>query len=215
MPKQQTVTTNVIIRCGDGSMICPANTTSLCTADGQIMCVVIASNTIPCADNPSLRCVKSSIPCENNEAPECKGIPKGQLTTVNIPCISNTTIQGNISTVNNTIVSNDPKPNVTANQALVKDLPITTTPTNLGTTIRSVPDLGSKRRKRDVAPPPQYCVTVVAEPSKRAPTEGEQVFKEISNVFDKFFIKAFGMDKPQIKKPMNVTNDNYIPKFGD
>ncbi|XP_045479748.1 adhesive plaque matrix protein-like [Harmonia axyridis] len=206
IPRQQTVTTKVIIQCGDSSQICPANTTSLCTASGQIMCVVIASNTVPCADQPNMRCVKSTIPCENNEAPECKGIAKGQTTTVSIPCISNTTIEGNVTTVNNTIVSNDPQNNTT--RVLATE---TTTPQIL-TTQSTIGDLGNRRRKREA--PLEFCVTVIAQPSKRALTEGEQVFNEIASIFDKFFTTAFGMDKQLQKPPTSVKDENYIPKFG-
>ncbi|KAK9870758.1 hypothetical protein WA026_009719 [Henosepilachna vigintioctopunctata] len=227
IPKEQTITTKVIVQCGDGSQICPANTTSLCTANGQIMCVVISSNTVPCKDNPNLQCVRSTVPCENNDAPECKGIAKGQSAAINIPCISSTTIEGNVTTVNNSLVSTDPVANKTVQSAVLSSstqqlktlLPntnasstptqapvnissttpqstvaMTTLPT-IETTLSNVtfPSLGSRKKR---AAPPQYCVTILAQPSIRAPTEGEQVYGQITNVFEQFFSKAFGMNKP-------------------
>ncbi|KAK9870760.1 hypothetical protein WA026_009721 [Henosepilachna vigintioctopunctata] len=199
VPKQQTVTTNNIITCGDSSQICPANTAALCTASGQIMCVVAVTNTVPCDDKPGLKCVKSSVPCADSNAPECKGIPKGQAATVSIPCISNTVIQGNITTVNNTIISAEPPKNNTQQTVETTTMPSDTFP-SLGSN-GTFPSLGSNatqsRAKRQVDQP--YCVTVLAEPSVRKDTEGETVFNEVTSVFDKFFSNAFGIGYAQKK----------------
>ncbi|KAL3265345.1 hypothetical protein HHI36_009553 [Cryptolaemus montrouzieri] len=237
IPKEQTVVSKSIIQCGDSSQICPANTTALCTSNGQIMCVVVADSTIPCKQDANLRCVRSMVPCENNEAPECKGIAKGQSTAIDIPCISNTIVEGNITTVNNTILSTEKSKNITTvplsglmNKNLVSSTtPVITTirtiettlpavglsnsnisfpssPVSSTTTVRTTettlpavglvtsnvtfPSLDAPRSKRSA---PQYCVTILAQPSVRALTEGEQAFQEATNIFEKFFSKAFGM----------------------
>ncbi|XP_045479753.1 spore coat protein SP85-like [Harmonia axyridis] len=200
VPKQQTVTTNNIITCGDSSQICPANTVSLCTTSGQIMCVVAATKTVPCEKDPNLKCVQSSVPCENNDAPECKGKSKGDTTTVNIPCISNTVIEGNVTTVNNTIVSNDPVQNTTtttdASTTITSIVETTTSNTfpSLGAN-ETFPSLGSNttqnRAKREAAQP--YCVAILAEPAERKSTDGEEAFNEVTNVFEKFFASAFNI----------------------
>lgn len=200
VPKEQTVQTNNIITCGDSSQICPANTISLCTATGQIMCVVAATKTVPCEKDPNMKCVQSSVPCENNDAPECKGKSKGDSTTLNIPCISNTVIEGNVTTVNNTIVSADPPQNVTETPSTNSSLDVTTIEqTTISNTFPSLgsndtfPALGStthqNRAKREAAQP--YCVAILAEPSVRKVTEGEVAFNEVTNVFEKFFSNAF------------------------
>ncbi|XP_044748368.1 spore coat protein SP85-like [Coccinella septempunctata] len=200
VPKEQTVTTNNIITCGDSSQICPANTISLCTATGQIMCVVAVTKTIPCDKDPNMKCVQSSVPCENNDAPECKGKAKGETTTVNIPCISNTIIEGNVTTVNNTIVSADPPKNTTEITTTISTTTsssdsTTTEQTTISNTFPSLganntfPSLGTSRAKREAAQP--FCVTILAEPSVRKSTEGEIAFNEVTNVFEKFFSNAF------------------------
>ncbi|KAL3265347.1 hypothetical protein HHI36_009555 [Cryptolaemus montrouzieri] len=194
IPKEQKVTSNNIISCGDSSQICPANTMALCTGSGQIMCVVAVTNTIQCLNDPKLKCVQSTIPCENSEAAECKGVPKGQTATVSIPCISNTVIEGNVTTVNNTIVSKDEQKNTTE---------LTTTQNSTFASLGNndtFPSLGSNSShsitKRETAQP--YCVTVLAEPSIRKPTEGEIAFNEVTNVFEKFFSKAFQITENQV-----------------
>lgn len=182
IPPRQTLSANTIETCGDSAQICPAGTSALCTAKGEIMCVVNALSTVACKDDANRRCVKTTIPCENDQAPECKGIPKGSTTSIDIPCISNAELSGNVTTVNNTIVSLEKK-----NSTLVTttQLPITTLPTS-----NTVPSLGYLRAKRQ-APVQNYCVTIVAEPAVREPTEGEKVFNEVSSVFENLFSKAF------------------------
>ncbi|KAL3265346.1 hypothetical protein HHI36_009554 [Cryptolaemus montrouzieri] len=200
IPKEQTVVSKSIIQCEDSSQICPVNTTALCKTNGEIMCLVAATRTIPCKHDSNVRCIRSMIPCENNDSSECKGVAKGQSASIDIPCISNTIIDGNITTVNNTIISTDKSRNETITPiSNFETTPVITTIRSSETTLPSVqikisditfPSLDSSSSKTSA---PQFCVTIIAQPSKRALTEGEQAFNEATNIFEKFFSKAFGM----------------------
>ena len=94
---------------GDSTSVCPANTMSLCTTDGTLMCVVAVSKLVTCVENgKTVNCTRSTISCVNNTAPECGGKNQGNVT-VNIPCVSTANVEGPVKYVNNTIVVGTPE----------------------------------------------------------------------------------------------------------
>ncbi|CAH0556117.1 unnamed protein product [Brassicogethes aeneus] len=102
--RERIIEPNTVVGCvGDSGSICPANTRSLCTDQGVIMCVALISATVPCKDEKDTNCVTSTIPCVNSEDPKCKGNPQ-KFTTVSIPCISTAKIYGTVTYVDNTII---------------------------------------------------------------------------------------------------------------
>ncbi|CAH1370299.1 unnamed protein product [Tenebrio molitor] len=106
VPKSQNIEQKAIVGCvGDTTGVCPANTTSLCTSDGRLMCVVAAASLVSCTDsnNKTVSCTKSTISCVNNTAPECAG-KNNTNVVVNIPCLSTAKVYGTIKYVNQTIV---------------------------------------------------------------------------------------------------------------
>ncbi|EFA02750.1 uncharacterized protein LOC663436 isoform X2 [Tribolium castaneum] len=185
IPQSQEIRANTIVGCvGDSVTICPVNTVSLCTSNGALMCVASATSTVPCTDNRQINCVRSVVPCVNSTAPECKNSNQN-TTTINIPCISKAELYGDLKTINNTIIpanatllNTTAVNNSTGTNEVSTQYPITTTP---------VPHL----RKRDVAQ--NYCVTIVALPAKRQPTEGEQFLSDAKFLTGKFFESAWNL----------------------
>lgn len=208
VPKEAEIQPNAIVGCiGDAGSFCPANTTSLCTNNGAVMCVASATSTVPCSNEKQTNCVKTTVPCVNSTAPECANSQRN-ATTINIPCISTAKIYGNLDVVNNTIViSNTTAVSVNASAANTNSssvnsttsingtvtstaLPETTTPNSQGNstlnTTSSVPE------KKD--PPQVFCVTILALPAQRKPTEGEVVFNSAKSIWQKFAVKALGIE---------------------
>lgn len=194
VPQNQEIKSNSIIGCvGDSVTICPSNTTSLCTSSGALMCVVAATSTVPCTDNRQVNCVKSTISCVNNTAPECQN---QKSTSINIPCVSNAQIYGNLNVVNNTIV---------ANNRTIGDIPVnatidSTTSTSTSTTIEPLTSTKYpitttqsqselNRSKRDI--PQNYCITILALPAEKAQTQGEEFYQEAKSVITSFFEAAW------------------------
>ncbi|XP_001815706.2 mucin-2 [Tribolium castaneum] len=204
VPQNQEIQSNTIVGCvGDSVTVCPSNTTSLCTSNGALMCVVSATSTVPCTDNRQVNCVKSVVPCVNNTAPECKNSNQN-ATTVSIPCISNAKVYGDVKTVNNTIVTNSTNANSTTSST---QYPITTTPVAIvsssdGTTstystkypITTTPEPSTNppvRKKRETAQ--NFCVTIVALPAEKKPTEGELFLKDAKSIVEKFIESAWNL----------------------
>ncbi|XP_044255464.1 mucin-3B-like isoform X2 [Tribolium madens] len=270
IPKRQEIVSNTIIRCvGDSTSVCPTNTTSLCTSDGRLMCVVAATALVTCKDanNQLVNCTSSTMSCVNNTAPECAGINKTSVV-VNIPCLSTADIYGDIKFVNNTIVKHEVPPNITSgevkyvskmsvnadeinlvnnneslstgnsttgnlhfngtegisggmkyvnnnetlaklngttgnfkdtegisgemkyvnnNETLVNSTTTpftspTTTPSEYWKWKRSVPQASQ-----------QFCVTIVASPAKRKPTQGEEFLEEANSILKKFIETAWDL----------------------
>lgn len=132
------------------------------------MCVASAQSTVPCTNDIQTNCVKSTIPCVNGT--DCKQQEMAANSTVSIPCISTAKIYADITFVNNTIVVD----NAVANNGTTNGTTSITT-----TTAPKVPQ--------------NLCVTIVALPATRQPTEGEQVFQQAKSVFSKFVVKALGI----------------------
>jgi hypothetical protein len=187
VPQNQEIQANAIVGCvGDTTTVCPSNTTSLCTTSGALMCVVSATSTVPCTDNRQVNCVKSTITCVNNTAPECKN---ANSTSVSIPCVSNARIDGDLTIVNNTVVPTNATSTGTTTENSTK-YPITTTPTSTidsstkyPITTTPVPPTNARRKR---ATPQEFCVTVVALPAKKEPTEGELFLQDANFIFNKF-----------------------------
>lgn len=200
VPKQAEIQPNAIVGCiGDAGSFCPANTTSLCTNNGAVMCVASATSTVPCSNEKQTNCVKSTIPCVNSSTAECAKSSQN-TTTLSIPCISTAKVYGNLNVVNNTIVISNTTAvstsasNVTTtgtNNGTVSStaLPQTTTP-NLQTTTSN--STNSTVEKKD--PPQVFCVTILALPAARKPPESEIVFNSAKSIFEKFAVKALGID---------------------
>ncbi|CAH0556116.1 unnamed protein product [Brassicogethes aeneus] len=141
--RERIIEPNTVVGCvGDSGSICPANTRSLCTEQGVIMCVASISATVPCKDEKDTNCVTSTIPCVNSKDPRCKNNPQN-ATTVSIPCISTAKINGTVTYVNNTIIVenfNSSRPsrsvvdNATEYPTTTDAIPITTTTNTTPTT---------------------------------------------------------------------------------
>ncbi|CAH0549783.1 unnamed protein product [Brassicogethes aeneus] len=180
--KERVIQSNTIMGCvGDSGSICPANTTSLCTNTGAIMCVTSATSATACKDVKDANCIKSTVPCVDKNAPGCKDNPQN-TTTVNIPCISTAKIYGNITYVNNTIVVENANAtmNVTSNNSTMSsNATETTTPAPATTPPPNVK-------------PEEFCVTILALPAVRKVTEGEKVYNEIESTVTNFLGKSLG-----------------------
>ncbi|RZC39804.1 cell wall protein DAN4 [Asbolus verrucosus] len=208
IPQNQEIPSNAIVGCvGDTTTICPGNTTSLCTSTGTLMCVVSATSTVPCTDNRQVNCIKSTISCVNNTAPECKN---SNSTSINIPCVSTAKVYGDVKYINNTIIVEKPvnSTNATSTTAANNNstintndtistepkystkYPITTTPTPESQTT-SVNTTVNVRKRRDT--PQNFCVTVVAIPSKTPLSEGDKVLDDAKEIFNNFIESAWGL----------------------
>lgn len=221
IPQTQEIAPNTIVGCvGDSSTVCPAQTTSLCTNTGALMCVVSATSTVPCTGNQQVNCVRSEVPCVNNSAPECKESGKNS-TVVSIPCVSTAKIYGELTVVNNTIVVNSTSlmPNATMHSNSTSNNATTVPVVSDGVTtpkystyypivinestqypITTTPNPTQypitttpqpNRVKREVTQ--NFCVTIVALPAERKITEGEMVFQGAKDLTSKFLAKAFGL----------------------
>ena len=194
VPAKQEIQSNAIVGCvGDSVTICPANTTSLCTSSGALMCVVSATTTVPCTDNRQVNCVTSTIACVNNTAPECKNSQSS--TTISIPCISNAEVHGDLKYVNNTIVVANATENSTTSTTTSTQYPITTTPsspppTQYPITTTPIPVVQARKR-RDIAQ--NFCVTIVALPATKKETEGEVVLKDAQYIVQNFLESVFDL----------------------
>ncbi|KAJ8928101.1 hypothetical protein NQ314_019366 [Rhamnusium bicolor] len=135
VPKEATIEPNAIVACvGDTGSFCPANTTSLCTNNGAVMCVASAVSTVPCTKEKQTNCVKSTVPCKDNNAPECKQSTQS-AASIAIPCISTAKVYGDISYVNNSIViSNSTDYNNTTITDAISIVTTTESNTNVTTT---------------------------------------------------------------------------------
>lgn len=171
------------------------------------MCVVVATATTPCSNNVQANCISSTINCVNNTAPECKN-SNSNTTTINIPCLSNAQIYGDLKTVNNTIIpanatllpinsnstnfNNTVGTTVNATTSLTTNGTIGTANVTIDNTLTTTPypitiqpPSGPPRKKREV--PQNYCVTILAVPAKKEATEGEQFFDDAKFLVNKFF----------------------------
>ncbi|KAJ8982356.1 hypothetical protein NQ317_013107 [Molorchus minor] len=218
IPQEATIQPNAIIACvGDSGSFCPANTTSLCTNNGAVMCVASAISTVPCTENKQTNCVKSTIPCKDNKAPECKDSNQDKAA-ISIPCISTAKIYGDVSYVNNSIVvsnyttnntsslgnnatSSSSMPNYTvtteANQNITTtevagNVSTTESSANLATAVTNITANNSSEVKN--VEPQMFCVTILALPAQRKLTEGEIFMNQSKNIFNKFVVKSFGID---------------------
>jgi hypothetical protein len=198
VPQNQEIRPNSIVGCvGDSTTICPVNTTSLCTSDGALMCVVSATSTVPCSDNRQVNCIKTTISCVNNTAPECKNSNQNS-TSVSIPCVSSAKVYGDLTYVNNTIivanatnVLNGTNSTATGNSttgAATNNSIITTTP---GSQPPPATNMTVSRKRRDA--PQDFCVTIVALPAKRKATEGEQFLDDAKFLTGKFIESAWNL----------------------
>lgn len=222
IPAQSTIQPNTIVGCiGDSGTICPTGTTSLCTSNGAILCVASASSTVPCTDEKQGNCIKSVIPCVNGSK-DCeigtnktvtipcisKAQVPGNITYVNNTIIvNNTTIinnynngtgnntlgNGTITSLNSTTLSNSspvPLANLT-----IDALNNLTTTTEVPTTIQPNITSDGTRSKRDVpAVVNDFCVTILALPAERKPSEQEQLVQKGTGIFSKFLVKALGIE---------------------
>lgn len=205
---------NKIVGCvGDSTSICPANTTSLCTTDGKLMCVVPVTSLVTCKDtnNQIVNCTSSTISCVNNTAPECAGT-NNKNVVVSIPCVSTARIYGNITFVNNTIVKHTLPANATNNMAPVQNVSLSTT----GNVYVNNPDFQPSgnvyvnnsdgvptttpttsvywKWKRSIPQKQQeFCVTIVASPAERKPTAGEEFLEDANTLVRKFFEVAWNL----------------------
>ncbi|XP_030745685.1 nuclear pore complex protein NUP62-like [Sitophilus oryzae] len=200
VPAQSTIQPNAIVGCiGDSGSICPAGTTSLCTSNGAILCVASATSTVPCTNNRQGNCVRTTIPCVNGT----KDCTTGQNETLTIPCISSAKVMGNITYVNNTIIVNNTTivNNNGANSTTLTNTTVSTTSSvqngtdsqeNVTTT--EVPTTLPPRSKREVhsIPVNDFCVTILALPAERKPTEQEKVLEKGTSFFTKFLVRALG-----------------------
>lgn len=197
VPKEAEIQSNAIVGCvGDAGSFCPANTTSLCTNNGAVMCVASATTTVPCSKEKQVNCVKTTVPCVNNTTPECAN-SQTNSTTLNIPCISTAKVYGNLSYVNNSIViANTTAINTSAS-------PINgTVGTNVTVSSTALPETtttsftNSTVVKRETSGPvPQvFCVTILALPAERKPTESEVLVDSAKNIFLRFAVKSLGIE---------------------
>lgn len=221
IPAQSTIQPNSIVGCiGDSGTICPTGTTSLCTNNGAILCVASATTTVPCTEQKQGNCVRSTIPCVKDSA-DCKlgtnqtvTIPcvstakvPGNITYVNNTIVVNqTTIVNNNfnnGTLNDTMSSSNTSSVLSASNSVINgSVPVSNltdsalaTALNISSnngTIVTSPD--STRRKRDTSSVPvnEFCVTILALPAERKPTQQEILFKQGTSIFSKFLVKALG-----------------------
>lgn len=205
IPKTAEIQPNAIVGCvGDAGSFCPANTTSLCTNNGAVMCVASATSTVPCTNEKQTNCVKTTIPCVNSTTPECAKSVQN-TTTLSIPCISTAKVYGNLEFVNNTIVisnttaisTNTSGVNSTTNNngtTSSTELPMTTTPSPQTTTVNSTISPSNNTDATKKEPAQTFCVTIVALPAERKPPESEVIINSAKNIFTKFAVKALGID---------------------
>ncbi|XP_050300056.1 translation initiation factor IF-2-like [Anthonomus grandis grandis] len=197
VPPQRTIEPNAIVGCiGDSGTICPAGTTSLCTNNGAILCVASATSTVPCSDVKGANCVQTIVPCVNGTG-DCN---PGENKTVTIPCISKAEVPGNITYVNNTIITvNTTIINNNFNGTSVNSTSVTngTTTTELPVTtlLPNVTSDGAARSKREAATHVnEFCVTILALPAERKPSEQEQLVDRSTDIFAKFLVRALGVN---------------------
>ncbi|XP_019870725.2 uncharacterized protein LOC109599210 [Aethina tumida] len=192
--KEKIIESNTIVGCvGDSGSICPANTTSLCTSNGAIMCVASALSTVPCKDVKDTNCIKSSVPCIDKNAPECKDSSQN-TTTVSIPCISTAKIYGNVTYVNNTILVEPTNVTSNNNNATNSTITANNSTTPVPTTTTPVPTTTAPSTTTTAKPEPQnFCVTIIALPAIRKQTPGEDLFDSLDKTVDKFLTASFGL----------------------
>lgn len=166
VPKEITVQPNTVVACaGNASVLCSSHTTALCMSNGTIMCVAKREETVPCQNDPSAVCIKTEIPCINKTQPGCED---KNTTVINLPCVSNATVFGNLTFTNNSIVLSDPV-NVTS---------VSGTNNNVLTV-------------KDTRIPNLFCITVIAEPSVQKPNP-DAVYEKVKETFTGFLVKAWG-----------------------
>ncbi|XP_060530803.1 protein pygopus-like [Cylas formicarius] len=204
IPAQSTIQPNAIVGCvGNSGSICPPGTTSLCTNNGAILCVASATTTVPCSGQNNQNCIETNIPCINGTG-NCE---TGKNQTVTIPCVSNAKVLGNITYVNNTIIVNNTtiiNNNVTYNGTIQSSNSTLSSSTNSteGVTFSPLPVNGNnmsdtvqvKTKREANLPVHDFCVTVLALPAERKPSEAEMVVSKGTNIFTKFLVKALGIE---------------------
>nr|CAI5861904.1 unnamed protein product [Callosobruchus analis] len=191
VPKEAEIQQNAIVGCvGDSGSFCPANTTSLCTNNGAVMCVASATTTVPCTNDRQTNCVSTTVPCVNNTAPECKDSSQKE-TAIRIPCISTAKVYGDISYVNNTIVVANAT--TEANSTIATSTNSTdNNSTVITTTLAS--NITNSTASEKKGPPQTFCVTILALPAPAKQTEGGKLFEGAKNVFGMFAVKALGIE---------------------
>lgn len=187
VPKEAEIQPNAVVTCiGDTGSFCPAGTISLCTNNGAVMCVASATTTVPCTDVSQANCVKSTVPCLNSTAPECKGATNN-TTTVSLPCISTAKIYANVTYVNNTVtIANTTAQNTTALNATVT----TDNSTNFTVSSTTVLPVTTTEKPKE---PQTFCVTILALPAKRELSESEKLFNSADSMFGNFAVKVLGI----------------------
>lgn len=176
VPQQLTVPPNTVVACaGNSSLFCPPNTVALCMSNGTIMCVAKPETLIRCPDNSGAYCVQSAIPQLNSTTPTTG---QNNTTIINIPCISNATLYGNLTYQNNSIVIKDDRNSTLSGNA-----------TSL------VPNNSSHQNASGhVQPnsnPVVFCITVIAEPAVKKP-DAAVLYEKIRGNTLHFIANALG-----------------------
>ncbi|XP_066245244.1 uncharacterized protein [Euwallacea similis] len=195
IPAQSTIQPNTIVGCiGDSGTICPSGTTSLCTNNGAILCVASASSTVPCSDQTQGNCVRSVVPCVNGT----KDCVVGQNTTLTIPCISKAEVPGNITYINNTIIVNQTTIiNNNGTQVQNGTVPMGNLTEVAVTALHSlngnVTSDGTRSKRAAAAQINEFCVTILALPAERKPSDQQQALEKGTSIFSRILVRALGI----------------------
>lgn len=185
IPQQLTVPPNTVVACvGNSSLLCPPNTAALCMSNGTIMCVAKPETLIRCPDNSGAYCVQSAIPNLNTTAttPTAGQNNVTNTTIINIPCISNATLYGNLTYQNNSIVLQDGRNLTVSNN--------TTNTTHQNATLNNTVAILPPANENN---PIVFCITVIAEPAVKKP-DAAVLYDKIRGNALHFFTKALGAD---------------------
>ncbi|KAK5644689.1 hypothetical protein RI129_005989 [Pyrocoelia pectoralis] len=99
VPQEIPLPANAIVMCPENiTTLCAPNTLPLCTTQQSIYCVALAQQTVPCGENSTMKCVNSTVTCNESDDDNCKEFKnKTETNTVSVPCVSSVTVTGNVS----------------------------------------------------------------------------------------------------------------------
>lgn len=98
VPKQVAATPNAVVACPNGNAFCSQNTEAMCLSNGTIMCVAKPEILVLCPNTTQQYCVQTVISNFNSTK---------HTKTINVPCVTNAVLYGNVVNQNNTVLLQD------------------------------------------------------------------------------------------------------------